>query len=111
MLNHGISDQRPHHVIFCGYKTRSARFVAIDSHVGLRFQCVDVVYGVLLTCRNVYTTSIISSKAGLLRTALSRILHCGENFGVCVVCFHEGLLGYKVETTRGEDTPVKVPRC
>ena len=82
--------------------------MSVNSHIGLCFQGIDVVNGVLFACSDVNTTLVVGSKASLLGGALSWILDCCENLDVGLACVDEDLLGDVVEATRCENTPVEV---
>lgn len=59
MLDQGTSDQRLHHVLVRGDQPILTGRMTIDRHVLLRSECVDIVDGVLLARRNVYTAAVI----------------------------------------------------
>ena len=101
MLYHGVPDQCPYHVIFRWQKTRSARLIAIDCHVRLSLERVDVVNGVLLACSNINASSVVGRETGLLGSTFSGVLDCGEDLGLCFCEVDEDGLGDIVEASRG----------
>ena len=111
MLNHCVPYQRLEHIVVRRNGTRTARCVTIDSHIRLRFEGVDEVDGVLFACCYVDTALVVGGETGLLGGALSGILDCCEDFGICFVGVDKDFLRDVVEATGGEDAPVEVAGC
>jgi hypothetical protein len=65
MLNHRATHKCLHDIVIRWNKTRATRSVAVDRHVRLRLQRVDVVDGVLFARCYVHASSVVRSEASL----------------------------------------------
>jgi hypothetical protein len=79
MLYHRVPHQRLNHIVIRGNQSRAAGRIAINSHVLLRLESVDIVDGILLAGRNVHAAAVVGCEAGLLGGDLAWVLDCGED--------------------------------
>jgi hypothetical protein len=111
MLYHGIPHKCLDDIIFSWDEPSASRRIAIDGHVLLALESVDVVDCVLFTGRNVHTTTVVGCEASLFGSDLTRVLDCCKDLSISQVGVDECLLGDVVESARCENAPVKIARC